>query len=80
MRRSLIEYTQKRDVIVMTSAGVSAGKPSVLPGWIPLNEAIVKVLIQRSEAGNYSAGRLSDIRPLISSQREADRFPPDYQA
>ncbi len=76
----LEEFARRGEVIVMAGAGVSAGKPSALPGWKPLNAAIVQTLSQRLEAAIDRPGWLSQFIPVIEENLNTDRFPPDYQA
>jgi len=78
---SSFEHSARRgQVVVMAGAGVSAGKPSALPGWKPLNAFIVHALSQRIESSIDRIGWLSQFGPLINAQRDVERFPPDYQA
>jgi hypothetical protein len=41
MQNTLDEYARRGELVVMAGAGVSAGRPTSLPGWNALNEAIV---------------------------------------
>lgn len=76
----LVDFARQGAVIVMAGAGVSAGNPSALPGWKPMNAAIAKTLCQRLESSIDSPDWLSHLIPVIDVEREAERFPPDYQA
>ena len=80
MSSSLEYFARRGEVIVMAGAGVSAGKPSALPGWKAMNAAIVQALVLRLEISINRPGWLSQIVPIIETERGADRFPPDYQA
>lgn len=80
MSNSLENFARQGEVIVVAGAGVSAGKPSSLPGWKPLNAAIVNVLCRRLEAAIERPDWLSQIVSGIDVERKTDRFPPDYQA
>ena len=76
----LVEFARRGELIVMAGAGVSAGRPSALPGWKPLNAAISHALCHRLESSLDRPGWLADIAPLVDAERDADRFPPEYQA
>lgn len=80
MSSNLENYARRGEVIVMAGAGVSAGKPSALPGWNSLNAAIVQVLCHRLDSATNRPGWLSQLVPVIDAERDTDRFPPDYQA
>lgn len=80
MGSRLEHFARQGDVIVMAGAGVSAGKPSALPGWKAANAAIVQVLCRRLESGLNRPGWLSQLVSVIDAERSTDRFPPDYQA
>lgn len=80
MSSCLEAFARRGEVIVMAGAGVSAGKPSALPGWKPMNAAIVQALCRRLESALNSPGWLSQLVPAIDAERDTDRFPPDYQA
>ena len=80
MSRCLETFARRGEVIVMAGAGVSAVRPSALPGWKAVNAAIVQVLDRRLETALNRPGWLTEIIPVIDTERGADRFPPDYQA
>ena len=67
-------------LVIFAGAGVSAGAPSSLPGWKPLNAAIFRALRLRLEAGLERTDWLAQSESFLDSERRADRFPPDYQA
>lgn len=67
-------------LILFCGAGISAGKPSLLPGWLGTNKAIVEVLANRLESSLDRPGWLSGLVQLIDEERTAKHFPPDYQA
>lgn len=70
----------RRGIVLLAGAGVSAGKPSALPGWYATNRAIAEVLALRLETALGRPGWLAAVLPLIHERREAGGFPPDYQA
>src|SRR5262245_20324352 len=80
MNRALDSFARQGNVVVMAGAGVSAGKPSSLPGWKPLNASIIQVLSQRLESALDRTNWLTDAVSLVDAARSADRFPPEYQA
>ncbi|MCX6543103.1 MAG: SIR2 family protein [Acidobacteria bacterium] len=80
MPDELEESARKGAVVVLAGAGVSAGRPSALPGWKALNAAIASALCRRLESSVDRPGWLSKLMPVIAAERDADRFPPDYQA
>ena len=80
MSNSLENLARQGELIVMAGAGVSAGKPTALPGWKAANAAIVQVLGRRLESALCRPGWLSQLVPVIDADRDADCFPPDYQA
>src|SRR6516225_8821899 len=80
MQNSLVDFARRGKVIVMAGAGVSAVKPSALPGWKPMNAAIAQALARRLESSIDRQGWLSRLLPIIDAERAVDRFPPDYQA
>lgn len=67
-------------VVVMAGAGVSAGKPSSLPSWKPLNSAIVEVLRRRLAAYREEPEFLKGILQQVEIDRQTGSFPPEYQA
>ena len=76
----VIEAARTGQVVVFAGAGISAGPPSSLPGWNPLNAAVFRVLRARLETGIDWDDWLAQVETSINAAREADRFPPDYQA
>jgi hypothetical protein len=46
----LEEAAVRGDLVIFSGTGVSAGAPTSLPGWKPLNAAIFRVLRKRLEA------------------------------
>jgi SIR2-like domain len=74
------EFARRGDVVVMAGAGVSAGWPSAVPSWYPLNAAIFGALRERLEAGIDRPGWLEQVESDVVGARAAGRFPPDYQA
>ena len=74
-------YTRKGDVIVLAGAGVSAVDPSALPGWKPLNKAIIEALTARLESAlGWRASRLGEFNRLATAMLDSGHFPPEYQA
>jgi len=67
-------------LVIFAGAGVSMTAPTSLPGWKPLNAAIFAALRKRLADGLGLDGVLSDEETLLTSARDADRYPPDYQA
>ena len=80
VQRACEEYARRGQLVVMAGAGVSAGWPSAVPSWYPLNAAIFGALRQRLEAGIERPGWLEQVEPSVGDARKAGRFPPDYQA
>jgi hypothetical protein len=80
MQSGLVDFARRGKVIAMAGAGVSAVKPSALPGWKPMNAAIAQALARRLESSIDRQGWLSHLLPIIDAERAVDRFPPDYQA
>jgi tetratricopeptide (TPR) repeat protein len=70
----------ENELVLFCGAGISAGKPSSLPGWFDTNKAIVEVLANRLESSLDRPGWLSNLVQLIDGERNAEHFPPDYQA
>ena len=66
--------------MIMAGAGLSAGRPTALPGWKPLNAAIARVLRQRLESALDRPGWLTSAMASVDVERDAGRFPPEYQA
>ena len=79
MSNGLLDAAKRRNVVVMAGAGVSAGKPAALPGWEPLNAAIVGSLSRRLETAVNRPGWLTPVADSVQKARAA-RFPPEYQA
>jgi len=77
---ALIAAARARKLVGLAGAGVSAAKPSLLPGWYQLNERIVAALCRRIEDYRGREDYLRPLRETLSARRTADRFPPDYQA
>jgi tetratricopeptide (TPR) repeat protein len=77
---TLITAAQRGQIVILAGAGVSAGWPSALPSWKPLNRAITDALRQRLEAGLQRPDWLAQVITSVDEQRSADRFPPEYQA
>ena len=80
MIKTLENFARQGEIVVMAGAGVSVGKPSALPGWKATNAAIVQVLSRHLETAIAKPDWLSSVMPAIDAERQADRFPPDYQA
>ncbi|MBN8592920.1 MAG: SIR2 family protein [Anaerolineae bacterium] len=80
MEANLLGFSKARNLILMVGAGVSAGKPSALPGWKPLNAAIFHALAQRLQAGISGRIDFEQLESLVENERNFNRFPPDYQA
>src|SRR5664279_768820 len=76
----LEEAARSGNLVIFAGAGVSAGAPTSLPGWKPLNAAIFHALRTRLESGIERKDSLLQMEALLESQRDADKFPPDYQA
>ena len=76
----LEDAAQSRNLVIFAGAGVSAGAPTSLPGWKPLNAAIFRALRKRLETGVARRDWLLQMESFLESQRAADKFPPDYQA
>jgi SIR2-like domain len=76
----LDDFARQGEVVVLAGAGVSAGKPTSLPGWKPLNAAIVEALRHRLESALERPDWLAQVGALVDAERGADRFPPEYQA
>jgi len=80
VQRRCEELAARGELVIMAGAGVSAGLPSAVPSWIPLNAAIFGALRARLEAGTERPGWLEDVEQSVGRARDAQRFPPDYQA
>ena len=80
MNHELVSHARSGELVVFAGAGVSAGNPSALPGWNPLNVSIVEVLFDRLETGLGRKGWISELRPVIEAHRDGGKFPPEYQA
>ena len=78
--QACILFAWQGEVVVMAGAGVSAGGPSALPSWWPLNAAIVEALCYRLESGLERPDWLGKVVSGIDVERCAGRFPPEYQA
>ena len=74
------EFARAGRLVVFAGAGVSAGKPSALPGWRQLNEEIVGALRTRLATAVERQDWLKDVALRVGGLRDAGRFPPDYQA
>ena len=74
------EFARAGRVVVFAGAGVSAGKPSALPGWRQLNEEIVGALRTRLETAVERQDWLRDVALRVGGLRDAGQFPPDCQA
>ncbi len=76
----LVEASRTNGIVVMAGAGISASPPTSLPGWYPLNRAIFDAVCDRVDTFYENHDYTTDIRKLIHARRNAERFPPDYQA
>src|ERR1017187_6779607 len=76
----LDEFAGQGRILIFAGAGVSAGKPSSLPGWYRLNEQIMFALRMRLEAGVERERWLAEVVSSVDSLRKTRHFPPDYQA
>jgi SIR2-like domain len=76
----LEEAARRGALVIFAGAGVSAGAPTSLPGWKPLNAAIFRALRTRLERDLDTENWLAQPESFLESARNADRFPPDYQA
>jgi hypothetical protein len=72
MRTRLEDLARQSDVVVMAGAGVSAGWPTALPGWKPLNTAIVQALRHRLESSLEQSGWLAQVVSFVDVQRGAE--------
>jgi hypothetical protein len=77
---SLEKAIAEGELVIFSGAGVSAGAPSSLPGWKALNAAIFRALRTRLEESLGRKDWLAEPESFLDSARNADRFPPDYQA
>lgn len=75
-----VEGARSHGLVVMAGAGVSAGAPASLPAWKPLNAAIARALATRLEALRRRPGWLAEVSAAVDAHRNANRFPPEYQA
>lgn len=80
MAVSIAQCAKQRDLVLFAGAGVSAERPSALPGWKALNAAIVRVLRKRLEDFLHRDAWLAQVVERIDDARRANRFPPEYQA
>lgn len=80
MTDGLEAFAQQGELVVFAGAGVSAGWPSALPGWKPLNQAILNALRLRLETALDRQGWLESRVAEVDAQRGMERFPPEYQA
>lgn len=78
--KSIEDFARRGEIIVMAGAGVSAGNPSAIPGWKPLNAAIVRALSHRINSALNRHDWLAEVGSMLDTERDADRFPPEYQA
>ena len=75
-----LQRIRKQQLVIMAGAGVSAGTPSKLPNWFQLNQMIVSALGERVDSYVRRPGYSAEVRASIDSRRDAETFPPDYQA
>ncbi len=80
VRTTLEDFAGCGEMVILAGAGVSAGWPTALPGWKELNAAIAQVLRNCLESSINRPGWLEQPVSLLDAQREADQFPPEYQA
>ncbi len=81
MNDRMIDIAKAGSIVVMAGAGVSAERPTALPGWYATQKAIVDVLADRLETALGRPGWLkSHVILTIDTNRQDERFPPDYQA
>jgi len=78
--KRLLKEARDRGIVVMVGAGASAIPPSALPGWYSFNEMVVDVLARHFESYVESPGFVDEVGKAIHERRNANRFPPDYQA
>ena len=80
INETLVNALQQANVVIFAGAGLSAGKPTALPGWWHMNSIIVDALAEKLENSLERKNWLANIIPIITATREANAFPPDYQA
>lgn len=77
----ILVHAKKGMVIVLAGAGVSAGRPSALPGWKTLNKEIIEALSSRLESAlHWGPSRLGEWNEQVVEMLNKDLFPPEYQA
>ncbi len=80
MTRPIYDFAERGEVVVFAGAGVSAGAPSSLPGWSEWNHAIARALRVRLESALDRPNWLQEAVARVDAARNADQFPPEYQA
>src|SRR6266498_4513270 len=78
--KQLLNECRQRGVVVLAGAGVSAAAPSSLPSWNPLNQGIFNAICDRVDSYLSQPEYTAQIRSEVHERRNADLFPPDYQA
>lgn len=67
-------------LVVFAGAGVSAARPTSLPGWYALNRRILGALGERIDIYIGRPGYSQAISEAVDQRRDTHRFPPDFQA
>lgn len=82
MNPTLVDFAGQGEIIIVAGAGVSAIKPTALPGWSQLQEDIAQALRRRLELttgrNDWLEGAVSKVAELL--QRKVNPFSPEYQA
>lgn len=72
--------TGNEEYIIFAGAGVSMAPPTSLPGWNALNDAILDTLWDMLPQYGIKDTWREKILGSIRQHRDANQFPPDYQA
>ncbi|MBY5312305.1 SIR2 family protein [Rhizobium leguminosarum] len=77
--KSLLNAASEDRLIIFAGAGISSAPPSRLPGWNDLQHQIASALAARLEPMGWPNWLVEDVETLRRI-REAQTFPPEYQA
>jgi tetratricopeptide (TPR) repeat protein len=78
MSRGLANHAE-HGVVIFCGAGVSMVAPTYLPSWWQMNAEVVQALVRQIEP-LCGAERAANWAKQINARREAQRFPPEFQA
>jgi SIR2-like protein len=78
---TLVQHLKAKQVVVFAGAGISMGAPANLPSWFELTNLLMQLLWDRLQQVYPIRNVIrDDFMDRFKARRNANQFPPDYQA